>query len=218
MLTLLTADMSGLGRVNRAMLSETQVMELFFVPDDYDDSREKLKGDASDACTWKGLECNTNKQVMRIDWFDYDLDLAGEINFTMLPQYLCSLVLIDQKLRGEVDLCALPMTMLCIQIEFCHVTGTLDLGGLPNGLQGLYFTDNRISGIRNVRNLPVTLRRLQVNETAAQPKSVHIGKLPSSEIRINLYNCGLKEITFEDVADKEQVGGVVIDRDELSQI
>ena len=214
MLTLLTADISGLSRFNRAMLSETQVMELFFVPDDYDDAREHLQGDASDACTWTGLECNTNKQVMHIDWFDYDLYLAGEINFTIFPQHLCTLVLIDQKLRGEVNLCALPTTMRCIQIESCPVTGTLDLASLPEGLQTLTFTDNRITGIRNVRNLPVTLRRLQVMESAVQPKSVHIGKLPSSEIRINLYNCGLKEITFEDVADKEQVGGVMIDRDE----
>ena len=205
MLTLLAIDVPGLGRADLSMLSETQVMELFFVPDDYDYAREHLEGDASDACTWTGLECNAHQQVERIDWLDYMVDIAGEINFSMFPCHLRALLLINQEIRGEVSLVALPMTIEDIQVEYCRVKGTLDLGSLPQNLKSLVFICNGLTGLVNVLNLPATLKHVQINECRVQPKSLYIGKLPSKDLRIDLYDCGITVMILEDDGDRPQI-------------
>ena len=205
MLTLLAADVPGLGRVDLSMLSETQVMELFFVPDDYEDSREHLKGDASDACTWTGMECNTYHQVERIGWLDYIVDIAGEINFLMFPRHLRALLLINQEIRGEVNLLTLPTTIEDIQVEYCRIKGTLDFGSLPLNLKSLVFICNGLTGLVNVLNLPATLKHVQINECRVQPKSLYIGKLPSKDLRIDLYDCGITVMILEDDGDRPQI-------------
>ena len=128
MLTFALADTSTMGRVDASMLTQQQMMELFFTPSDYNTAREQLRGAEDDACSWTRVNCDDGKNITWIIWLVEGIVLAGSIDFSMPPLSLESLSIYRQKLIGEIDMCALPQKMEYFGVQECGFTGTLDLG------------------------------------------------------------------------------------------
>ena len=197
-------DSTSVGRINREMLSEMQVMELFYTPIEHFDAHVHFKGDEDDPCTWAGLFCNDN-HVSSIDWYELNVSLQGSLNFCMLPRQIEYVSIFGQRLIGDVDVGQLPETLEYFCIHSCQFTGTLDIEKLPRKMKYFITGENAITDIRNVRNLPESLEELNVQERGIQKDLLVIGPLPDGNARLNFKNTQIKEIRFENPADSERL-------------
>ena len=204
MLSLLSADIPGIGRVDKAMFSDQQLMESFFTPDSFEDARKALGGSEDDACTWNEVLCE-DERVTNIDWHEVHIALSGSINFSMLPIELIELSLYKQSLYGEMDTSDLPraMQMFCVQI--CAFTGTISLVSLPPALMRFIVTDNQISALTNFEYIPQNLGMLRICEDAVDMKTLKVGKLPQTYLNVSFAGCRIEEVTYEDAADAWRV-------------
>ena len=98
-----TADNAAIGRFDPSMLSDHVLMDLLYVPDDYEQSRAEMKGEEDDACTWRMISCDVQKNVKEIQWHGPNIKLCGSISFPALPPKLSRFSIINQPARGEID-------------------------------------------------------------------------------------------------------------------
>ena len=196
---------SHAGRINPSMLSDQQLMELFFTPDDFDKAREALGGDEDDACSWEGVRCELNSNIRCIDWHCCSLRVKGAVSFEMLPPRLELLSLYSQELYGEINTTALPKQMECLCVQETFLSGTLDLGSLPRGLTEMTVEHNRISAIVNFFDLPEALYHFEIKEKNIVERSLHIGSLPEGDLEVDIEQCQLQNVTFANPADAKRV-------------
>ena len=205
MLRLFSMDIAGIGRIDTSSLTDQQMMEMFFVPDNLEDAREALLGDEDDACTWSKVTCDGSDHITEIDWHSIYFTLQGSIDFPMMPRHLEYFNLYDQKLVGAVDTTNLPEALQYFCIEECFFTGTLDLGNLPHKLDNFIVMDNKITGLVNFCNLPSSLVMLFIKEPIESSKQIRIGKLPKSLNDIFLQVKGTEMLYFEEKSDRGRV-------------
>ena len=203
---LLSAE-SPIGRFDASMLTDHQMMELFFIPDDTD-PKEYCGSDGcdiDDSCTWRGITCSRNGSVLRIIWMAGDLKASGRIDFSIIPRKVTAITFSEQlKLSGEVKTSALPRYLKNFVLEDCRFTGSLDMCQLPPYLKSFRVVGNFITAISAICNLPDSLSEVVITESHIVDKSIRIGKIKSS-IDINLSWCGFKEIIYEDPSDEYMV-------------
>ena len=131
----------------------------------------------------------------------------GVIDFQYLPAQIHVLTLSQSALYGSIDTSNLPRSMLHVLIGACFFTGTVDCGNLPPNLQDFYIAHNQISGIVNIQHLPASLINFQVMEAGIAYVPIHVGKLPDSELLLDLSECAYPrdDITFDDPEDQKRV-------------
>ena len=207
MQNILCIDAVGTGRMHPFMLSDQQMMELFFTPDKPEIARARLGGDADDACTWTNVQCEEGR-VTDISWNNKGSKgvlLAGSIDMARLPRSLELFTLYQQPLQGEAHTTNLPETLYVFSICFCRISGTLDLGNLPAPMVNFTVRGNAISAIVNVCGLPEKLELCQVQHERIANKVLRVGKLPQNDLQIRLQGCGITDVLFEDSADAMRV-------------
>ena len=204
MLSLLCADIAGIGRVDKTMFSDQQLMESFFTPDNFEDARKALGGSEDDACTWTEVLCE-DERVTNIDWHEVHIALSGSINFSMLPIELIELSLYEQSLYGVMDTSDLPRPMQMFCVQFCAFSGTISLENLPPALMRFIITDNQISALTNFEYVPQNLRMLRIREEAVNMKTIKVGKLPRTHLNVSFAGCRIEEVEYEDAADAWRV-------------
>ena len=202
---LLSADSTHIGRMDASMLSDQQMVELFFTPESYNHARAILQGDEADVCSWVGISC-TGGSVSRIFWPSGGSNpLIGSIDFGMIPRHLEMLSISRHRLYGKVQTQGLPETLEHFQLKDCKFSGTLDLGSLPRGIKVFRVMHNRISGLENIRNLPMSLTTVEISEHKVQQESIRIGEMPPNSLIIFLQGCRIREAEFEDDVDWQRV-------------
>ena len=201
MLIALTMDIVGLSRIDPSTLTDQQMIELFFSPDDFEASRVAFRGDEDDACSWNSVKCDEFGYIVEFHWLNITLD--GSINFKMIPRHLIWLNIGFQSLIGEVETTNLPQNMIFFCIQKCFFTGTVDLGALPRSLTDFYAMENKISGLVNVCNLPSTLRDLQIIENIEG--TVNVQKLPETLSQVTFDIGSAVVLNFEDESDRDRV-------------
>ena len=206
MRSLYFCDSTAAGRINTHMLTDQQLMELFFTPDNYEDARAILSGDENDACSWGGIECDVyDGYIKSVGWDRRNFVLHGSLNFPMFPRSMKFFDMSGQRLVGEVDLGHLPETLIFFRFHECAVTGTLDIEKLPRNLKGFFVTENAISDVVNVRNLPRNLENLTVMERRIHKELLFIDTLPKSNTTLNFRYSNIKHFRFVDPADAQKV-------------
>ena len=205
MLKLFSMDIAGLGRIDPSALTDQHMMELFFVPKNFEDSRKALLGDEDDACSWNDVLCDEANQIIEIDWHSMNITLEGSINFPMMPRHLQHLTLYDHKLIGEVDTTNLPESLEYFCIEECFFTGTLDLGSLPRNMKDFLVMDNKITGLINFCNLPPGMLVLNIYESIQKGVQIYIARLPKSLEEVNLEVESAEVLQFEEESDRDRV-------------
>ena len=180
------------GRVDRSMLTDHQLMQIFFTPDDFEEARRELGGDEDNACLWAGVTCIPAHRIDTIEWdrnFDFgrpSLGLSGSIDFSCLPPLLMSLRLSRQKFKGELDTSALPKNLKQFSVRECGLDGAVDLGNLPRAMEYFDVRWNNVSGIVNVHSIPPSIKILAIEEAHVKICALHIGKLPKNECSLVL--------------------------------
>ena len=75
----------GIGRFDRSMLSQQDLMELFIFclnePEKICGSRD----DPDDVCEWEGVTCNADGEVEKFEWTKKYEDGTGTLGFEFLP-------------------------------------------------------------------------------------------------------------------------------------
>ena len=205
MLFTLTIDSSAIGRVNPSLLSDHQLMELFFTPGNREESRQNLGGDEDDACTWAGVRCDKAGCVDLINFDKLDMSLAGAIEFRMLPPAVTCARFNALPLSGTVDTTALPIPLEFLQARKCRFSGTLSLGNLPRGLIQLVFGQNRITAVESIENLPESLQFLEIDEREIIPEPTRIGKFPDGDLIVQLNRGAFSAVSYEDTSDSARI-------------
>ena len=205
MLTLFITNDHHIGRFNPTMLTDHQMMEMFFTPHEMDTGEYYASADRDDACTWKGVTCGASNTIRAIVRLSDHLRIMGTIDFKMIPLSVEELFFADSALFGEVDTSALPVTLTEIALHDCKFSGSLEMRALPPNLKGFYVIGNKISFVSELCNLPSSLTDLIIAEDFLTHKSIHIGKLHKQRIAIDIMGCRFAQVTFDDRTDEERV-------------
>ena len=199
------SDAPALGRVDPSTLSDQQLMELFFTPDDYEKSRRELGGQEDNACTWERTDCNSDGRLTSISWHASLVKLKGIIAMAFLPPELKYFNLYHVALRGEVNTSALPVNLDVVCIENTELSGTLDMANLPRKLTEFVVVENRITAVGDIVNLPETLNYFTIGEQSVLHERIRIGTLPSKYFKIYIADCGFEAVDLENPEDKDRV-------------
>ena len=203
---LLCTDFLHAGRPDADLLTDTQRMQLFFTPDDFDAAHALLEGDADSACSWRGVQClYEGEDVATIIWMRHYFILEGSIDFRMTPTHIDFLSLSDQKLTGTIETAALPASLVVFTVHRCLFSGALHLHDLPPKMNNFSVTGNRITALGDIRNVPVGLIELEVFEENNVVKQIHVGMLPDSELKVRLHGCGVTQVMFKKEGDLGRV-------------
>ena len=204
-LTFLCADFSMMGRFDPSMLTEQQMLELFFTPKDVNEARADLRGDADDGCTWTGIYCNNHENITRIEWCSWDVRLIGSIDFQRIPPHTEFINLYNQALTGTMDATGFPDSLIEICLQECAFSGAIDLGHLPQGMRVFEVYDNCFTAVQNVRNLPLSLEHLYVEEPNVESEIIHVGALPANDLQANFVGCGFTDLYCERDEDRTRI-------------
>ena len=204
MFSYLCADSASVGRFDPSVLTQQQIFELFFTPADEEEFRHRISW-TPDGCTWTGVQCTKEGIVGKIEWTSWHVQLQGSIDIRRMPRNTQFINFFNQALTGEIDATNLPESLHTLCLQECAFSGTIDLGHLPRGMVVLEMYDNRVTGVQNICNLPAGLEYLIIREFHIREKSVDVGALPASDLRVNLIGCGFTAFACERPEDKHRV-------------
>ncbi|KNH05998.1 hypothetical protein XU18_3072 [Perkinsela sp. CCAP 1560/4] len=126
----------GIGRVDRSMLSQQELMELFIFglnePEEICGSRD----DPADVCEWEGVKCNVDGEVERFLWISKKEDGTGTLGFEFLPCSMKSLQMWNNALSGTIHLADLPGKIEVVYLCDNQLTGSLNFDRLPAEVGG----------------------------------------------------------------------------------
>ena len=199
------SDILALGRVDPSTLSDQQLMELFFTPDDYEKSRREFGGQEDNACTWERTACDSDGRLTSICWEGADMTLKGIIEMALLPPELIFFNLINQALRGKVNTSNLPENLEFLCIENTELSGTLDMANLPRKLTEFVVVENSITAVGDIVNLPEKLKYLTIGEQNVLHERIRIGTLPSKYFKLHIADCGFEAVDLENPEDRHRV-------------
>ena len=205
MLTSLCADLIHAGRIDHSMLSDSQLLELLFVPENEAIFRESMIGDDETACSWPGVHCDADARIISIHWDFPTSNVAGSVNFPMLPPEITTVHFSQQQLTGFMDSSHLPRKMHFFYVRRCLFAGTVALDNLPPTLQYLYVCGNAITHIGTIRNVPETLRFIQIREASVKQELLCIEKLPPGMKKVKITSGIIRKIDLECVSDTHRV-------------
>ena len=188
-LPFLTADMSGLGRVNKQDFSQQALMELLVAEmpmDHYWGAFGDINGYHA-VEHWSGLVFAPNKDVLHIEWRDFELegtmrleflpftvrcfeapynDIEGSLDTRSLPESLVELMLRSNRFSGTVDFAGFSAFMDIIILSANEFSGSVNLPGLPKQVTRLNIADNSFSGSLDLTALADGLRLLRCESNA----------------------------------------------------
>ena len=166
----------GIGKFDRSMLSQQDLMELFIFglnePDKICGSRE----DPADVCGWEGVKCNAHGEVEEFVWKHYFEDGTGTIGFEFLPWSMKIVRMWNNALSGTIQLADLPEKIERVYLTNNKLTGSLDLDRLPAAVLELFLSGIKFTGDISLENLPKGLETLSLldNQLSANPTKGHL--------------------------------------------
>ena len=124
-------------------------------------NKDSSWSNATPACNWTNVYCNSTGSVVKIDWGG--MGLGGTPNLATLPQGLLELFLYNNQFTGTPNLATLPQGLLRLILSYNQFTGTLNLATLPQGLLQLDLAYNQFTGTPNLATLPLHLQGLRLD-------------------------------------------------------
>ncbi|KNH04637.1 Disease resistance protein [Perkinsela sp. CCAP 1560/4] len=193
-----------IGRFDTSMLSQQTLMELFIFGFDNVENICGSRDDPRDVCTWEGVKCNTEGEVVGFTW-SYMNDGeggTGTIAFKFVPCTMTDISMCENALSGTLTLADLKDGMELLSLDYNNLSGPLSLNdlprlmqrvnlsensftgevsltGLPRCLQALYLGRNQLSGAICLTSLPHTLRFLNLSENTFDG-SLNLTRLPEN--------------------------------------
>eukprot|EP00009_Paramoeba_aestuarina_P007226 CAMPEP_0201514536 /NCGR_PEP_ID=MMETSP0161_2-20130828/6354_1 /ASSEMBLY_ACC=CAM_ASM_000251 /TAXON_ID=180227 /ORGANISM="Neoparamoeba aestuarina, Strain SoJaBio B1-5/56/2" /LENGTH=268 /DNA_ID=CAMNT_0047911121 /DNA_START=38 /DNA_END=844 /DNA_ORIENTATION=- len=184
----LFADLSDLGRLDYASLSQQTLMEMFI---DGIDNRELICGsqeNPKDISEWKGMSLSNDGEVTQCTILTHmweNSEFTGPVSIQWLPRTVESLRIHGTKLSGSVDFTSLPEKLRECGLTYNLFQGEVATSQLPQELGTLKLTSNQFFGSLDLGHLPKPLCELDVSKNAFSGP-VSVGNLPSGLKTLNL--------------------------------
>ena len=185
---LFSAIEPGLGRVNADSLTDQICVELLIEGfTEFSKARYKDRhGDFADVCRWRGVECDANESVVKLDlkariettlflsyipthvtYFRvvnsfFGQDCTSELDLRFSHSNIETIMIEKYGFSGTVDLLSLPEKVIEFSILRNNFTGNCDFTRLPSSLQRLDLSFNQFSGSVVFDSLPHTLQTLRI--------------------------------------------------------
>ena len=134
----------GIGRFDRSMLSQQDLMELFILGLNEPERICGSRDDSDDLCEWEGVTCNADGEVEDFKWSCKQQH--GTLGFEFLPRSMKSLHMFLNALSGTIQLADLPGRMEELSLLSNQLTGCLDLDRLPAAFRTLNLYSNEFTG------------------------------------------------------------------------
>ena len=154
----------GIGKFDRSMLCQQDLMELFIFGLNEPEKICGNRDDPDDVCAWKGITCNDDGEVEEFRWVFKQENGTGTVGFEFLPWSIKIVVMWNNALSGTIQLADLPGKMEVVDISFNNLIGCLDLDKLPATVRTLSLSQNKFTGDISLENLPKGLEILSLTD------------------------------------------------------
>ena len=161
----------GIGKFDRSMLSQQELMELFIFGLNEPDKICGSRDNPDDVCYWKAVICNADGEVEHFWWANRDEDGTATVGFELLPCSMKTLRMWNNALSATIQLGNLPCKIEAVYLNDNQLTGSLDLDSLPATVQRLGLRGNKFTGEISLENLPKGLEYLSLDENQLSVKS-----------------------------------------------
>ena len=147
------------GKVDVSLLSHLELLDQF-VQHVRNRPKSWTVGKHSHACHWRGITCDSNRQVVRLLWDN--LELRGNLTFGLLPVTLRSLRVSENGCAGSVAEHNWPPNLELVKMGRNQFSGDVPWELFPKGTEHIDFHNNRFEGPLQAEKLPQTLVTLNV--------------------------------------------------------
>ena len=147
------------------------------------------------ACEWKGIQCDTNGNVNRIELGVSPIisfltgekdEYYGTFTWRYMPDTTLHLAVGELKgISGVLSIADLAPSLYSIFITNCALYGSVDLTVLPQKLTCLSLDGNRFSGALDLTSLPQELIILCLQRNCFEGE-VNLSKLPATLTTLDL--------------------------------
>ena len=128
------------------------------------------------ACSWEKVECNSEQQVLKINWSL--TKLHGSLHAEHIPRHLYRFDVWHNKLHGAFTFVALPSSLVLLDLSKNAFSVAPDLSHLPPMLKELILRDNRLEGYVNLSSFPVSLTHLWLYSNPELGGDLNVAVLP----------------------------------------
>ena len=231
LLHIICAD-SALSRFDASLLCDQTLMELLIgtLPESNQQEFKDSNGDFLNVCLWKGVQCDSDENVLKINFSESDL--SGSISLDHLPPHTTSIRFRwkiaptpAETMHGTLNAASLPLGMETVNLTRNTFFGSIDFQDLPQSMINVYLTRNEFVGTVAFASLPSALEdmRIDINNftgpvvlTALPPKlrlcdlssnafvgTIDVTRLPRGMKYLNVKNNELEgTVVIENIPEK----------------
>ena len=139
------------------------------------------------ACSWKGVKCNKDGNVVDIYWSGYDDFMKGFLRWEFIPTTVLHFSVADNELYGPLSIHDLPRALDTFDASYNALQGSIDLSALPPELDTFNVQWNSLSGSIAFAKLPSTLTTLNLSSNRFSGE-VEFSSLPKNVAELYLDN------------------------------
>ena len=111
---------------------------------------------STSACSWEGVKCNSDSQVIQLWWNHFDL--SGNITWIFLPPRVEKVGAQRRpnngRLTGTLSSSDFTSSLMIFSVAYHYHQGVFDFSTLPSSMKDLTISYNRLQGTVDLTQLP----------------------------------------------------------------
>ena len=180
---------------------QSTLMENFFA-EISNSARTRFQKNSRNSCDWIGVTC-TSRIITTLNYKDHST--VGNFSIKYAPNTVECLIINGSRQNFPIETRFFPKMVQEVDLMRNEIHGTVDFRTLPQGLCGLYLTNNRITAVSPIDELPPDLMFVSLDVNRIKQREVFVGEIPEAAELFNLkgnrIKC-LKSLKGDDLSAK----------------